>query len=223
MMVPVGRLVLLRSVPKADLVGAMAWLTVPALIGPVIGPPLGGFITTYFHWRWIFWINVPIGDPRHGPGHPVHPGRARAGRAAFDRRASLLSRLGLVGSDVRLRDDRPRHRARLGRALLLCLGRRLLLLFVLHARRVAHPVLDLRLLRMRTFRASRHRRLPVPDGHRRHAVSPAAAAAGGLRADAFESGLLTFAAAVGCADHEAGGQADPAALRLSHACCSATP
>src|SRR5208282_2363370 len=61
MMVPVGRLVLLRSVPKSALVNALAYLTVPALIGPVAGPPLGGFITTYFHWRWIFWINVPIG------------------------------------------------------------------------------------------------------------------------------------------------------------------
>ena len=61
MMVPVGRLVLLRSTAKSDLVSAMAYLTVPALIGPVAGPPLGGFITTYFHWRWIFWINVPIG------------------------------------------------------------------------------------------------------------------------------------------------------------------
>src|SRR6202041_4210736 len=61
MMVPVGRLVLLRSTKKSDLVSAMAYLTVPALIGPVAGPPLGGFITTYFHWRWIFWINVPIG------------------------------------------------------------------------------------------------------------------------------------------------------------------
>src|SRR6204780_2425329 len=61
MMVPVGRLVLLRSVQKSELVSAMAYLTVPALIGPVAGPPLGGFITTYFHWRWIFWINVPIG------------------------------------------------------------------------------------------------------------------------------------------------------------------
>ena len=60
-MVPVGRLVLLRSIAKSDLVSAMAYLTVPALIGPVAGPPLGGFITTYFHWRWIFWINVPIG------------------------------------------------------------------------------------------------------------------------------------------------------------------
>jgi hypothetical protein len=57
MMVPVGRLVILRLVPKHELVSALAWLVVPALIGPMIGPPLGGFITTYFHWRWIFWIN----------------------------------------------------------------------------------------------------------------------------------------------------------------------
>ena len=61
MMVPVGRLVLLRSVSKSDLVRALAYLTIPAMIGPVLGPPLGGFITTYFQWRWIFWINVPIG------------------------------------------------------------------------------------------------------------------------------------------------------------------
>ena len=61
MMTPVGRLVLLRSVDKSALVNAMAWVTVPALIGPVIGPPLGGFITTYFSWHWIFLINIPIG------------------------------------------------------------------------------------------------------------------------------------------------------------------
>src|ERR671913_271899 len=61
MMVPVGRLVLLRSVPRSEVVQALATLTIPALIGPVIGPPLGGFITTYFDWRWIFFINIPIG------------------------------------------------------------------------------------------------------------------------------------------------------------------
>jgi MFS family permease len=61
MMTPVGRLVLLRSIDKSALVSAMAWMTVPALIGPVIGPPLGGFITTYFSWHWIFLINIPIG------------------------------------------------------------------------------------------------------------------------------------------------------------------
>ena len=61
MMVPVGRLVLLRSVPRSEVVQALATLTIPALVGPIIGPPLGGFITTYFHWRWIFFINIPIG------------------------------------------------------------------------------------------------------------------------------------------------------------------
>src|SRR5437660_7625362 len=61
MMVPVGRLVLLRTVPKSELVRAMSYVSVPALIGPVIGPPLGGFIVTYGSWRWIFFINIPIG------------------------------------------------------------------------------------------------------------------------------------------------------------------
>ncbi len=61
MMVPVGRLVLLRTVAKTELVAAMAWLSVPALLGPVLGPPVGGFIVTYVSWNWIFDINVPIG------------------------------------------------------------------------------------------------------------------------------------------------------------------
>src|SRR3569623_2148316 len=61
MMTPVGRMVLVRSIPKRELVGAMAWVTTPALNGPVLGPPVGGFITTYASWHWIFLINVPIG------------------------------------------------------------------------------------------------------------------------------------------------------------------
>src|SRR3981081_562384 len=61
MMAPVGRLVLMRSVDKRNLVDAMTWVTMPALIGPRLGPPLGRFITTYFSWHWIFIINVPIG------------------------------------------------------------------------------------------------------------------------------------------------------------------
>jgi EmrB/QacA subfamily drug resistance transporter len=61
MMIPVGRLVLLRSVAKQDLVNAMSWLLVPALIGPIVGPPLGGLIVTFLDWRWIFYINLPMG------------------------------------------------------------------------------------------------------------------------------------------------------------------
>src|SRR3546814_11489663 len=61
MMVPVGRIILLRVVPKQDLLKAMSFLSIPALLGPVIGPPLGGFMVTYMSWHWIFLINIPIG------------------------------------------------------------------------------------------------------------------------------------------------------------------
>ena len=61
LMTPVARLVLVRVTPRNQLVDAMAWLSIPGLIGPIVGPPVGGFITTYFSWHWIFLINVPIG------------------------------------------------------------------------------------------------------------------------------------------------------------------
>lgn len=61
MMTPVGRLLLVKSTPKHELVIAFAWFSVPALTGPLVGPPIGGFITTYFTWHWIFLINIPIG------------------------------------------------------------------------------------------------------------------------------------------------------------------
>ena len=61
MMTPVGRLIMVRSIDKKLLINAMSLVTMPALIGPICGPPLGGFITTYFSWHWIFLINVPIG------------------------------------------------------------------------------------------------------------------------------------------------------------------
>ena len=95
MMTPVGRLVLVRTVDRRELVNAMAWVSIPAMIGPLMGPPLGGFITTYATWHWIFLINVPIGligivlatryienikavpagalrSRRHGAGRPRH-------------------------------------------------------------------------------------------------------------------------------------------------------
>jgi MFS family permease len=61
MMTPVARLILVRSVDRRELINAMVWVTLPALIGPLIGPALGGFITTYISWHWIFLINIPIG------------------------------------------------------------------------------------------------------------------------------------------------------------------
>jgi EmrB/QacA subfamily drug resistance transporter len=61
LMTPVARLVLVRVTPRNQLVDAMAWLSIPGLVGPIVGPPVGGFITTFASWHWIFLINVPIG------------------------------------------------------------------------------------------------------------------------------------------------------------------
>lgn len=61
MMSPLARLVLMRTTPRNQMVNAVSWLTVPALVGPMVGPPIGGFLTTYFSWHWIFLVNVPIG------------------------------------------------------------------------------------------------------------------------------------------------------------------
>src|SRR5215203_4016063 len=97
MMTPVGRLVLVRSVDRRELVNAMAWVSIPAMIGPLMGPPLGGFITTYFSWHWIFLINVPIGIvgivlvTRY-----IENIRAEA-HDPFDFRGMVLAGLGMAG------------------------------------------------------------------------------------------------------------------------------
>jgi EmrB/QacA subfamily drug resistance transporter len=154
MMTPVGRLVLLRSIDKSALVNAMAWVTVPALIGPVIGPPLGGFITTYFSWHWIFLINIPIGvlgiimAQRYiDPIRSDHPDR-------FDLIGMVLSGLGLGGLAFGL------SVAGLGLvpwpivAALIGGGAIFTTLYVRHARRTDSPVLDFSLMRLPTMRAS---------------------------------------------------------------------
>ena len=61
LMMPVGRLVLMRNVEKRDLIQATSWVLIPAVVGPILGPPIGGFFVTYLNWRWIFYINMPIG------------------------------------------------------------------------------------------------------------------------------------------------------------------
>jgi EmrB/QacA subfamily drug resistance transporter len=151
MMVPVGRLVLLRSTPKADMVNALAYLTVPALIGPVAGPPLGGFITTYFHWRWIFWINVPIGLIGIALALKFIDNIRELEVARFDFKGFFLSGSGLLGLIFGLtiigRDIVPAPVV----ASLIAGGAVLLALYVLHARRDPDAIIDLDLLKTPTF------------------------------------------------------------------------
>jgi EmrB/QacA subfamily drug resistance transporter len=154
MMVPVGRLVLLRSVERSDMVRALAYLTIPALIGPIVGPPVGGFITTYFHWRWIFWINVPIGVLGIALATIFIEDIREANVWPLDLRGFLLSGIGLslliFGLSVAGRGVVPWTII----ALMVLFGVSALALYVWHARRAAHPILDLKLLRIRTFRAA---------------------------------------------------------------------
>lgn len=154
MMVPVGRLVLLRSVSKRELVSAMAYLTVPALLGPVFGPAIGGFLATYSSWRLIFFINVPIGivgfilvslfiEEVREPGTP-----------RFDLVGWALAGIGLACVIFGFEN--------IGRAFLpdsavialLAAGGALLTLYVGHMRRTARPILDLTLLGIPTYGAS---------------------------------------------------------------------
>jgi EmrB/QacA subfamily drug resistance transporter len=153
MMVPVGRLILLRSVPKNELVNALAYLTIPALIGPLIGPPLGGFITTYFHWRWIFWINIPVGILGLALVTIFMPDIRVKDVPRLDLRGFILSGAGLAslvfGTTVLGRDILPSY----GPPFMIIAGALLLTTYVLHSRKAANPILDLKLLQIETYRS----------------------------------------------------------------------
>jgi len=154
MMVPVGRLVVLRSIPKAELVAAMAYLTVPALIGPVIGPPLGGFIVTYFSWRWIFWINIPIGLLGIALALRFVPNIREAREEALDGAGFGMVSLGLAGTMFGFENVGRGILSNDSVSALIAAGLAFLAAYGWHARRVDAPIIDVALLRIRTFRAS---------------------------------------------------------------------
>ena len=153
MMVPVGRLIILRTVAKSEMVSALAVLTIPALLGPLLGPPLGGFITTYFHWRWIFWINVPVGLLGLALATIYMPDIREEGVPPLDVLGFFLSALGLsalvFGATVFGRDVLPVY----GAPALIAIGIVLTALYVWHARRTTNAILDLNLLDIATFRS----------------------------------------------------------------------
>lgn len=151
MMSPVGRLLVLKSLPKTDWVEAISYLTVPAMLGPVIGPPLGGVIVSYSTWRWIFFINLPVGvivlvlvallvGNIHEDDAPP-----------LDMVGFALTAFGLVGLIFGLES--------IGRGILpagivvaiLVAGLACLGLYYIHARRADHPIISIKLLRIPTF------------------------------------------------------------------------
>jgi EmrB/QacA subfamily drug resistance transporter len=153
MMTPVARLVLVRSTPKRELVSAMAWLTIPALVGPLVGPPVGGFITTFFSWHWIFLINIPIGVAGIWLAGRVLPDIEPLGARPIDFAGFLLSAIAASGvvfglSVVSL----PALPPVIG-GVTLAVGIVSGIAYVRHARRAENPILDPRVFTNAAFRA----------------------------------------------------------------------
>ena len=197
MMSPVGRLVVLRATPRHELVQAFAWLTVPAMIGPMLGPPLGGFITTYADWRWIFWINVPVGLIGFVLASLFMQEERVAERRPLDIVGFLLSAFGLSGVVFGCTVAGLPFFSGEATAAMIGLGAVCLVLYVRHARRARHPLLDLNLLRFPTLRASvlGGTLFRIPAGAVPFLLPLMLQLSFGM--NAFESGLLTFANALG--------------------------
>ena len=154
MMVPVGRLVLLRSVERRDYVRALSWLTVPALVGPVPGAPLGGFITTFFDWRWIFWINIPIGILGFVLATIFIQNFREEDPPPLDKAGFLLSGIGMAGLVFGVAVSGVGMLPAWVEISIIGLGVGCLALYVRHALHVAHPLVDLRILNVQTYRVS---------------------------------------------------------------------
>lgn len=151
-MVPVGRLIILRTTQKRHLMAAMNAMVWPGLIAPVIGPPLGGLLVTTLSWQWIFFINLPLGVMAACLAHRLLPALPETGRQKpLDWQGFLLVAtglgMGIYGLDML--GIRGEHGGRAGAAIgVACL---LLALAVRHLLRHPAPLLDLGLLRIPTF------------------------------------------------------------------------
>jgi EmrB/QacA subfamily drug resistance transporter len=197
MMTPVGRLIVLRTVPRKEMIGAIAWLSIPALVGPVLGPPLGGFITTYFNWRWIFWINIPVALAGIALITRFIPDVREEAPSQFDLRGFLLigPGLSLFLTGVTL----------LGIDLVsqqivfevIAAGAALLLAYVWHALRHPNPIIDVRLLTIPTYRAGVVGGFLFRTGLGAGPFLLPLLFQAGFGMTAFQSGMLTFSTGIG--------------------------
>lgn len=154
MMTPVGRVIVVKSVPKLQLVTAMNYITIPAVLGPLLGPSVGGFIVTYFSWPWIFFMNLPIGLAGILLVRRFIPEIREEQIGPLDLRGFALVSLALAGLVFGF--------SAMGRGLLsgfvvagaIAVGATCGTLYLIHALRTPAPIIDLALLRIRTFSAS---------------------------------------------------------------------
>jgi len=197
MMTPVGRVIVLKSVPKLQLVQAMNAITIPAVLGPLLGPSVGGFIVTYFSWPWIFFINLPIGLAGVFMVRLFIPEVQAESAPRLDLRGFVLIGMAVAGLVFGFEA--------MGRGVVpipavlatiaagaICAG-----LYLMHARRTSDPVIDPSLLRIPTFAAS------ISGGGLFYFSTTSSVfllallLQLGFGLTAFQAGLVTLASAVG--------------------------
>jgi MFS family permease len=197
MMSPVGRLVLVRTIDKRALVAAMAWVTIPALIGPLIGPPVGGFITTYASWHWIFLINVPIGLAGIALASRYIENIRAEQRDPFDFLGMVLVGIGVgglaFGFSVLGLNFLPGGIV----VALIAVGATSTFAYVVYARRNPAPVLDLSLLELPTLYASVVGGFVFRIGIGALPFLLPLMLQLGFHMTPFQSGLITFSTALG--------------------------
>lgn len=197
LMVPVGRLAVLRTTPKHQLINAIATLTWPALVAPIIGPPLGGFITSYAEWRWIFFINVPLGIIAIILALRIVPDLREDARRPFDLPGFIATTLAMVSLVCAMESLGGQHIQVGLTAVLLIVGALALAYALRHFRRTAWPMIGLDALQVPTFRVTMY-------GGSLFRASISAVPfllplmfQVGFGMDAFHSGLLVLAVFVG--------------------------
>ncbi|WP_417886041.1 DHA2 family efflux MFS transporter permease subunit [Zunongwangia sp.] len=158
MMVPVGRLAVLHNTEKKDLVTAIAYITWPGLAGPIIGPFLGGFFTTYLSWHWIFFVNVPIGILCILLALKYIPNKEIQSKRPLDWIGFLLSGTGLlvlmIGIELSTEKD-----ADFLLSIMFIVGALIVLVIsVWHSFKVKYPIINYSVLKIRTFR------IPIMSG-----------------------------------------------------------
>lgn len=197
MMTPVARLVLVRTTPKRELVAAMTWLTVPGLVGPLVGPPVGGFITTFLSWHWIFLINVPIGAAGVLLAGRLLPEIEPTGGGSIDVGGFFLSAIAASGVVFGLSViSLPALPPSVGFST-LALGIAAAFIYRTHARRTAYPLIDLRLFSNRSFRTAILGAALFRIGSGAVPFLLPLMFQLGFGMTPFQSGLLTFASAMG--------------------------
>lgn len=154
MMTPVARLIVVASTPRERLVQAMNAFTIPAIVGPLLGPPLAGVLLEFASWRWIFFINIPVGLLGIAAVLRIVPRLRHQHPGPFDGFGFVTAAVGIVTLILLSESIESDFLSPQLRLLVVCTATAAWIVFIWHALRTRYPMLDLRLLAKPTYRAS---------------------------------------------------------------------